>query len=340
MLSALALPGVLPLNRQLLARDEPRPPDGIVERLAGMNAQTKRGPCVGLWTRTARYSHDEYLHALGEYDLVRANLMRGTVHLVTRRQYLAWRRCLQPVAERMVRQYCPGLWRAADRDGVLAEGQELLRAQPGRTRSEIGTRLAPRFPGANPRDLGFAVRMLLPVAEIADTDPWTSSRTGYVLAETVLDQPLGPAEAGMADLARSFFAAFGPATPADFRYWSGLQKAQAATALRDAGLLVTKVRGQQLLDVPHPPVAAAREAFVLPEFDNLLFCRKNDPAVAEAKRILIYPPAQMHGCVMSGEAVVAHWSARQGHLSRSDWRPVHPAVASEWDAFTQWYQSM
>lgn len=338
--SCLDLSGVLPLRRQLLTRDEPRSPADIVEQLAGMNAQTKRGPCVGLWTRTGSYCHHDYLHSLGRYDLIRANLMRGTVHLVTRRQYLAWRACLEPVAERVVRQYCPALWHAADREAVLAEGRELLRAEPGRTRSEIGARLAPRFPDANPRDLAFAVRMLLPIVEIADTDPWTSSRTGYVLAETVLDQPLGPAGPGAMDLAQAFFAAFGPATAADFRYWSGLSGAPAATALHHAGLLVTKVGRQQLLDIDHAHDAAVREAFVLPEFDNLLFCRKHDPGLAEAKRTLIYPPAQMHGCVMSGETIVAHWSAKQGRLSRSDWRPLQPAAAEEWGAFTRWYQSM
>jgi Winged helix DNA-binding domain len=106
---AARLAFVLPLGRQLLNQDRRRSPAAIVERLAGMNAQTKRGPVVGMWTRTADYDHGEYVAALRRYDLVRANLMRGTVHLVTRRQYLAWRACLQPVAERMVRQYCPDL---------------------------------------------------------------------------------------------------------------------------------------------------------------------------------------------------------------------------------------
>lgn len=332
--------GRLPLRRQLLTRDEPRSPAGIVDQLAGVNAQTKRGPCVGLWTRTASYHHDDYLRALGTYELVRANLMRGTVHLVTQRQYLAWRGCLQPVAERMVRQYCPALAHQADRDAVLSAGRELLRTEPGRTRTEIATRLAPLFPDASPRDLAFAVRMLLPVVEIADTDPWTSSRTGYVLAETVLDQALGPAGAGAADLARSFLAAFGPATAADFSYWSGLTGTQAAAALREAGLLLSDVGRQQVFEVGQPLDVAARDAFVLPEFDNLLFCRKNDPGLAEAKRTLIYGSAQMLGCVMSGETVVAQWSARQGVLPRSDWLPLQRAVAEEWDAFAQWYQSM
>lgn len=77
------------LDRQLLARDDVRSPVEVTERLAGLNAQTKRGPVVAMWTRTAEYDHGACLAALRRYELVRANLMRGTVHLVTRRQFLA-----------------------------------------------------------------------------------------------------------------------------------------------------------------------------------------------------------------------------------------------------------
>lgn len=165
-------------------------------------------------------------------------------------------------------------------------------------------------------------------------------RTAYVLAESVLEQPIGPAEAGAADLARAFFAAFGPATATDFVYWSGLPGPQAAAALRDAGLLAAKAGRQEILDVGEPLDTTARKAFVLPEFDNLLFCRKNDPGLAEAKRTLIYGSARMHGCVISGESVVAQWSSTQGKPTRSDWQELQPGVVEEWEAFAQWYQSM
>jgi len=330
---------VLPLGRQLLNQDRRRSPADIVERLAGMNAQAKRGPVVGMWTRTADYDHGGYVAALRRYDLVRANLMRGTVHLVTRRQYLAWRACLQPAAERMVQQYCPDLWEAADHDSVLAAGRELLLASPGLTRAQVGAGLAPRFPGARPRDLGFAARMLLPVVEAADTDPWVSARTAYVLAESVLGEPLGPADAGTPDLVRSYLAAFGPATAADFGYWSGMTAAPAAVA--DAGANVVATEQRPLFDVSEPLAdEAVRPAFVLPEFDNLLFCRKDDPGLAVATRTLIYGSGKMHGCVLAGDDVVAHWTLQGGTPVRSGWGSEIATVSEEWDSFTRWYAAM
>src|SRR3954454_24964729 len=95
--------------------------------------------------------------ALRSYRLVKANLMRGTVHLVTRRQYVAWRRCLQPMIERTVRGFSKGIWYVVDHDALLAAGTELLRAHDGLTRAEIGAALAERFPHEQPRRLGFAV---------------------------------------------------------------------------------------------------------------------------------------------------------------------------------------
>jgi hypothetical protein len=304
----------------MLNRDRNRSLTSVVERLAGMNAQTKRGPIVGLWTRVADYRHDDYLSLLQSYELVRANLMRGTAHLVTRRQYAAWRNCLQPIAERTVTQFCRGLWTVVGHDDLLDAGRNLLGSHPGLTRAEIGAHLAPSFPGASPKDLGFAIRMLLPVVEIADTDPWRSVRTAYVLAESVLGEAL--ADDGTADLVSSFQRAYGPSTAADVSYWSGLRIADMASDADDP--------------VEEPP----RPAFVLPEFDNVLFCRKNDPELAAAKKRLIYPPAKMYGSVVTDGTVAGHWAFERGTPVRTDWQPPNRAVEAEWREFADWSASM
>lgn len=98
----------------------------VVEQLGGMNAQTPRGPSVGLWGRVREFQQDELDGLLRSYQLVKANLLRGTVHLVTRRQYVAWRWALQPALERVVRQFCPRLWDRVDHDVLLREGRALM----------------------------------------------------------------------------------------------------------------------------------------------------------------------------------------------------------------------
>ena len=222
---------------------------------------------------------------------------------------------------------------------MLPFGRQLLNQDRRRPAADIVERLAPRFLGARPRDLGFAARMLLAVVEAADTDPWVSARTAYVLAESVLGEPLGPADAGIADLVRSYLAAFGPATAGDFGYWSGMTGAAAAVA--DAGVNAVATGERPLFDVSEPPAdEAVRPAFVLPEFDNLLFCRKDDPDLAAAKHTLIHGSGQMHGCVLAGDDVVAHWTLQGGSPVRSDWGREMAAVSEEWDTFTRWYTAI
>lgn len=83
-----------------------------------------------------------------------------------------------------------------------------------------------------------------------------------------------------------------------------------------------------------------RPAVVLPEFDNVLFCRRNEPDLAAAKRRLIRPPAMMPGFVLAAGRVVAEWSAPDGNLVRLDWHNPSPAVLSEWEQFAAWYRAM
>jgi hypothetical protein len=181
--------------------------------------------------------------------------------------------------------------------------------------------------------------MLLPVVEAADTDPWVSARTAHVLAESALGEPLGPADAGTAVLVRSYLAALGPATAADFGYWSGMTGAAAAVA--DAGANVVAAGERPVFDVGEPPAdEAVRPAFVLPEFDNLLFCRKDDPGLTAAKHTLIHGSGKMHGCVLAGDDVVAHWTLQGGSPGRSDWKSEMATVREEWDTFTRWYAAM
>jgi hypothetical protein len=85
------------LERQLLLRRWDLPVTEAVERLAGLNAQDPDPPYLGLWARLAGFEHDALTKALDDRGVVRSTLLRGTQHLVTAADYLAWRPLLQPV---------------------------------------------------------------------------------------------------------------------------------------------------------------------------------------------------------------------------------------------------
>jgi Winged helix DNA-binding domain len=71
------------LDRQLLLRRAARPARDAIEHLAGLQAQAPLAPYVGLWTRLAGFGHADLEDLLTERIVVRAHLMRNTIHLVT-----------------------------------------------------------------------------------------------------------------------------------------------------------------------------------------------------------------------------------------------------------------
>src|SRR6202165_6402899 len=80
------------LNRWTLARQmllERVELDAVtaIERLAGMQAQYSPSPYIGLWSRVRDFKRDELETALAEQLVYKATLMRGTLHLVSARQF-------------------------------------------------------------------------------------------------------------------------------------------------------------------------------------------------------------------------------------------------------------
>ena len=75
------------LARQLLLRRAKLPPVRAVERVAGLQAQLASTPYVGLWTRLDGFRPATLERALKNRTVSRGILMRGTVHLVSTRDY-------------------------------------------------------------------------------------------------------------------------------------------------------------------------------------------------------------------------------------------------------------
>src|SRR6266545_7530525 len=83
------------LNRALLARQMllERQKVGVVdavERLGGLQAQWAPAPYVALWSRLRGFERDALTKAIDRGDLIKATLMRATLHLVSAREYPAY----------------------------------------------------------------------------------------------------------------------------------------------------------------------------------------------------------------------------------------------------------
>ena len=75
------------LARQLLLERKRLSPVKVIEHLVGMQAQWPSAPYVGIWTRTTSFRRGTLERELAKGSVLKANLMRQTLHLVTRRDY-------------------------------------------------------------------------------------------------------------------------------------------------------------------------------------------------------------------------------------------------------------
>jgi hypothetical protein len=308
------------------ALDEPFAGDlvALVEQVAGINAQVARAIPVAIWARCGEKSDPgELTDRMQSYELVKSNVMRGTVHLLTLRQYWLWRTALEPTLKRLVAGFCRGIWESADYQKLHEFGLDLMSDGRPRSRAELGSEASKHFPDTEARHLGFALRMILPVVESAPESAWRPAGTTYRLAPAT-PEPVDP-QSGLSDLARSFATAFGPATVDDFAYWSGVKKSEAKTVADHLG--------------PTETTQAPPPLHVLPEFDNLYYCRRSTSGdLYEAKRDPRFNPQRMPGSLIQNGRVIAHWTYRKDTLpTLSPWQPLTPDVEAKWSSFTDWW---
>ncbi|HEV2786706.1 MAG TPA: winged helix DNA-binding domain-containing protein [Solirubrobacteraceae bacterium] len=264
------------LARQMLLE---RPSCGVVEavqRLAGMQAQEPKHPFIGLWTRLHGFEESELRDALQDRSVVRATLMRSTLHLMTAADFVALRMALQPpmsVALRVLGARAEGL----DLDKVLPAARKLLDRGP-LTFDEVRAGLQEQFPDVNDRALGYAVRTLVPLVMVPDRQSrWGFGRSvAFTPAQEWLGEPLVSDEAAAAQaLVRRYLGAFGPASAKDVQAWSGAGGMKAVLdAMRDELEVFTDEGGRRELfdlpDAPRPDADVVAPPRLLPEFDNLV----------------------------------------------------------------------
>lgn len=304
------------LERQLLLDRSDLSALEAVEHLVGMQAQSPNAPYVGLWSRLVDFDPDDLARAIMDRHAARAPLMRATIHLVTARDCLALNPIIQPVLARAF----SGQTFARDLDGldlveVVTAGHALLAKEP-HTRAELGELLAERWPDREPSSLALAVTYLLAVVQVPPRGVWGSTaQARWATMDSWLGGPDAPPDLSRDEVVIRYLAAFGPATIADVRTWSGFTGVrEVVERLRPRLRTFADQRGRELFDLPDAPrpdpETPAPPRF-LPEYDNLLLSHADrSRVIAEEDRPRVFGK----GAVLMDGYVRGAWRiSRGGH---------------------------
>ena len=283
------------LNRALLARQMllERQRVGVVdavERLGGLQAQWAPAPYVALWTRLKGFERDQLTKAIDNGELIKATLMRATLHLVSRREFAAY--SLATMDGRFGAWRPPGGPLLADLERMHADVMKFAAKTP-RTREEIRDHIAEHMPKSAAKDerlRSWFVWAALATSGLiwhADGAHFEHRRLARHVAPTAALRKAPKADAAYDIVVRHHLAAFGPASVADIATWSSVRVPHIRGALARIKDLVRfrDEKGRELFDVrraPRPPAETPAAPKYLARFDATILGHDS----AERTRIL------------------------------------------------------
>ena len=306
------------LARQLLLERRRLGVVPAVERLAGLQAQWAPAPYVGLWTRISGFRREALERALLSRRIVRAVLMRGTIHLVSLADYGIFGAAV-------------GLppWLRADAADLGDRLHDAVRefGRVPRTRAEVTDFLATEH-GIDLRSaeaVWYAVRTRSRLTHAPESGLWRQKGlTRYVAIEHPAPNPA----TARAELVRRYLGAFGPATRADVAAWSGLRVREVEPAL-DALEPLRRFRdeqGRELYDLPRAPLPggdAPAPVRFLPRFDNLVLSHKDRTRVLpEDYRPLVIDGGWVRSTFLVDGLVAGAWEVEGDRVRLEPFAPL------------------
>jgi hypothetical protein len=332
------------LARQGLLRREPAGSAEVVRRLVALQAQEPASPYLALWNRIEGFDAAELDAVLTDGTLVKATLLRLTLHLVHADDHPELHAAMQPTlrAARLGdRRFTDTGLTAADADALLPDVVAFV-SEP-RTNAEVEAYLRDRLAERSDEELGeqaaarawWALRSYGPFRHAVTDGPWSfGRRPAYVAAGTA---PVdGDPDAHLPALVRRYLGAFGPATVADVAQFALVQRARVRAAVAELGDELERLVGPgglELLDVPGgelPDEDVPAPPRLLPMWESTLL------AYADRSRVLPEPyrpvVTRRNGDVLptvlvDGE-VAGIWRAVEGGVEVSAFEPLPAAV---WD---------
>ncbi|MFL5911362.1 MAG: winged helix DNA-binding domain-containing protein [Gaiellaceae bacterium] len=313
------------LARQLLLERKRLSPAAVIERLVGMQAQWPSAPYVGIWTRTTSFRRDALERELARGTVMKATMMRQTLHLVTRRDYALLRAAMSetnfPWQSALAGRLAPSM-RALATAGSVTSAEALAHIEREHGLTGIDARRAWR-----------AARVRAHLLHHHETALWRARPEGRYVA---VDEPetFVPVEA-RAEMVRRYLAAFGPATLRDIVAWSMMHvpELKAALALLDLRRFRDE-NGRELLDVPRAPLPdpdTPAPVRFLPKWDNLLlaFADRTRVLPEAYRKTVIGKNGDVAQTFLVDGFVAGTWAVKKGGIALDPFVPLSRTARRE-----------
>jgi hypothetical protein len=278
--------------RQFLIERRSLAPAEAIRRLTPLQGQHPPAPHIGLAARLAGFTQRDLEAAIDGRHVLKATLMRMTLHLAHADDFPAYAQLCRHHRMRTLRRRHPDL----DEERVDAELRSFL-ARP-RTNVEIREHMA-THPGAPPdpnMPLLYA-RTLLPLTFLPPAGHWRDSTRN---ARFVLDpRPLPDQRAAAKLVLTRYLHAVGPASRKDVADWAGVAQREFPWDAVET-VAYGDEKGRELIDLPGLPLPAAATRLP-PRFLG----HWDQPLLAYADRDRIIPPeVQPLKLTLSGDCTV------------------------------------
>jgi len=274
------------LNRATLARQLllERRQIGVVDalrRVVGLQAQDPASPYLALWNRVAGFDPDHLDDAFANRFIVKAPLMRITLHAVAADDYTTFHEAMVRVlrvARLNDRRYTSTGLTAADADA--AESRVVAFSRQPRTKEGINEMLSEIYGSPVEPRLWWALRTFAPIVHAPTGEPWSFGRNQeFETAPTA--PPRTPPGDALQRLIWRYLEGFGPATAQDFAQFSLQRQAEIGPALETLADRLETFEGpdgEALLGVPGgelPPENTSAPPRLLGMWDNVLLAYRD-----------------------------------------------------------------
>ncbi|WP_018549476.1 winged helix DNA-binding domain-containing protein [Streptomyces sp. LaPpAH-108] len=328
------------LDRQLLLERQSLDVAEAVRQVCALQAQAPASPYLALWNRVRDFAPADLDAAFADGRIVKATLMRLTLHAVHAEDYEPYRAAMLSTlrASRLYdRRFTATGLTPDDADALLPELAGFLKHP--RTGVQVEDEVTGPH-GAHAHRVWWALRTFAPLHHAPNGGPWSFTQPNSYRASSAAPAPAPQeADAGVQRLFLDYLRAFGPASAQDFARFTLLTRAVTTRALHELGDQVVRVPGPgraalfDLADAAVPADDTPAPPRLLPMWDSTLLAHAVPGRLMppEYRPLVVRRNGDVLPCLLVDGQVAGVWRAADGGLELTAFRRLDKAA---WQGLT------